>query len=76
MKSPMKLGMLVRSLPAASRICKCEDQLLMNFGPLILLHWTWKAVILVPGLYFNVILKALFRFGLLFLFRKVELNSE
>lgn len=61
LKSGMKLGITFRSLPIPFRICKCVDQLLMNFGPLIPFHGTWKNVILVHGMSFNATLKALSR---------------
>lgn len=61
LKSGMKLEITFRSLPIPFRICKCVDRLLMNFGPLILFHGTWKNVILVHGMSFNATLKALFR---------------
>ena len=66
LKSTMKLGMSFRSLLTALRTSKFADQLLLKFGPLILFNGTWKGVILAHGMYFNVILKALFRFDLSF----------
>ena len=66
LKSTMKLGMSFGSLLTALRISKFADQLPLKFGPSILFNGTWKAVILVHGMYFNVILKALFRFDLSF----------
>lgn len=64
LKGTMKPGMSFRSLHMALRISKFADQLLPKFGPLVLFHGTGKAVILVRGMYFNAILKALFRFDL------------
>lgn len=66
LKGTMKPGISIRSLHMALRISKFADHLLPKFGPLVLFHGTGKAVILVRGMYFNVILKVLFRFDLSF----------